>query len=400
LLNFPSRLFANLRQRLLAPVELGAPGLEAPLSRVRRTGSVMLVIAGAGMIAIALASDDGSAMGDDLTPPAAPVVQLGDEAAPVLRNEPPVQVEAPTTQSLSNPTGTSLIVKVTRSYPFIWPADGPLTSEMGPWHTLGIDVGLDHDEDSPIRASARGTVTFAGGEDYETYGHHVVIDHGGGMETLYGHMYEVFVEEGDVVSQGQLLGFGGDTGVADGKHLHFEVHKDGSLIDPQHLLPPLDDADPPEPLTADCGEEAIVVDSGAPLAIDFGADLAAGLTIGDVTVEKVKVSPEALPVVATVESGTSVLFDSTPTVTGTGDDDEYALVATAGSGDSAVELACTVFVRTRTVAPSFYVRPTNTPTPVPSPVESSTPTPTPTPTDTPTPTPTPTKTPFPLPKTN
>lgn len=395
MLKLPSRLIAKVRQRLVSLVESDALGFEPPLSRVRRTGSLLLVVAGAGMIAIALASDDGSAMQDDSAPPAAPVIELGGEAAPV-QNQAPVRVEAPSTQSLSNPTGTSLIVNVTRSYPFIWPADGPLTSEMGPWHTLGIDIGLDYDEDSPIRASARGTVIFAGGEDYETYGHHVVIDHGGGMETLYGHMYEIFVEEGDVVSQGQLLGYGGDTGVADGKHLHFEVHKDNSLIDPQHVLPPHDDADSPPPLTADCGEEAIVVDSGAPMLIDFGADLAAGVVIGSVAVEKVKVSPQALPVVATIESGTSVLFDSTPTVTGTGDDDEYSLLATVGAGETAADLTCTVFVRTRTVAPSFYVRPTNTPTP-PPPTETPIP-PTPTDTPTPTPTPTPTKTPFPLPR--
>jgi hypothetical protein len=81
-------------------------------------------------------------------------------------------------------------------------------------------------------------------------------------------------------------------------------------------------------------------------------------------------------------------------VAGTGDDDEYSLIATA----SGVELKCTIFVRTRTVAPSYYVRPTNTPTPIPTPEHTYTPTLTPTPTDTPTPTPTPTKTPFPLSK--
>jgi Peptidase family M23 len=395
LLKLPARLSAKVRQRLLALSQPTTPALESPILRVRRTGSLLLVIAGAAMIAIALASDDGSAMQDDSEPPAAPVVQLGDEAAPTAQNQPPVRVEAPTTQGLADPTGVSLVVNVTRSYPFIWPADGPITSEMGPWHTLGIDIGLEYDVDSPIRASARGTVTFAGGEDYEDYGHHVVIDHGGGMETLYGHMYEVFVKEGDVVKQGQLLGYGGDTGVADGKHLHFEVHKDNSLIDPQHVLPPHGE-ERPEPLVADCGAEAIVVDSGAPLVIDFGEDLLAGDAISSIAVDKVKASPQALPVVATVESETSVLFDSTPTVTGTGDDDEYQLTATVGTGETAADLTCTILVRTRTVAPSFYVRPTSTPTPLP-PTETPIP-PTPTDTPTPTPTPTPTKTPFPLSK--
>ncbi|HEU0074367.1 MAG TPA: M23 family metallopeptidase [Dehalococcoidia bacterium] len=391
----PARLFAKVRQRLSALAQPRTSALEAPFVRVRHTGSLLLIIAGAGMIAIALASDDGSAMQDDAAPPAAALVQLGGEAVSSERNQPPARVEAPTTQGLANPTGASLTVSVKRSYPFIWPADGPLTSEMGPWHTLGIDIGLDYDVDSPISASARGRVTWAGGEDWETYGHHVIIDHGGGMETLYGHLYEVFVKEGDVVSQGQLLGYGGDTGIADGKHLHFEVHKDGSLIDPQHVLPPYGE-DRPEPLVADCGAEAIVVDSGAPLAIDFGEDLAPGTAISTVAVAGLKVSPQALPVVATIESETSVLFDSTPTVTGTGDDDEYQVTATVGAGETAADLACTIFVRTRTVAPSYYVRPTNTPTP-PPPTQTPIP-PTPTDTPTPTPTPTPTKTPFPAPK--
>jgi hypothetical protein len=376
--------------RLSARPEPLTPGYEPPLLKLRRTGSLVLVIAGTGMIAITLASDDGSAMQDVASPPSAPVVQLGDQVP--VRNEPAARVEAPTTQSLANPTGASLVVDVGRSYPFIWPADGPLSSEMGPWHTLGIDIALEYDVDSPIRASARGTVVFAGGEEWETYGYHVVIDHGGGLETLYGHMYEVFVKEGQAVRQGELLGFGGDTGVSDGKHLHFEVRYSGSLIDPQHVLPLQEDARP-EPLTVNCGEEAIVVESGAPLVIGFSEALA-GASIGEVRVEQVNVSPKALPVAATLESDTSVLFDTTPTVAGTGDDDEYSLIATA----SGVELKCTIFVRTRTVAPSYYVRPTNTPTPIPTPEHTYTPTLTPTPTDTPTPTPTPTKTPFPLSK--
>jgi hypothetical protein len=72
------------------------------------------------------------------------------------------------------------------------------------------------------------------------------------------------------------------------------------------------------------------------------------------------------------------------------------LIATADEAGGAAELSCTIFVKTRTVAPSFYVRPTNTPTPLP-PTETPIP-PTPTETPTPTPTPTPTKTPFPVSK--
>ncbi len=387
MLELPARILSKLRG--LIWTERGPSASGQQRIKVRRTSSALLIVVGAGMIAAALTTNDGRAMQDEPSPPAGPAVQ-GDNAPGAVANDPP-PVRAPSTQSLAQPTGDSLVVNVTRSFPFVWPAEGPLTSEMGPWHTLGIDIGLAYEEDSLIRVSASGTVMFAGGEVWETYGHHVIIDHGGGMETLYGHLYEVFVEEDDFVEQGQLLGFGGDTGISDGKHLHFEVRHGNALIDPEHVLPPFGE-DQPEPLTADCGTEAIVVDSGAPLVVDFAAALGAGASLSKAAVENAIVSPGALPVAATIESSTSVLFASTPTVTGTGADDEYRLVVTAGGGADEVELACTILVRTRTVSPSYYVRPTSTPTPPPP---SATPIPpTATSTPTPTPTPTPTKTPF------
>ena len=313
MLRTPVRLYAKLRTRLLA-WGASSPG-EPVVLKLRRTGSLLLVLAGTGLIAITLASQGGSAQVDEAEPASEALIQLdGDTSPPAapVKNDAPARVEAPLTQSLANPTGASLSVSVRRSYPLIWPAEGPLTSEMGPWHTLGIDIGLDYDVDSPIYASARGEVVFAGGEEWETYGHHVILDHDGDLRTLYGHLYELFVEEGDVVEQGDLLGYGGDTGVADGKHLHFEVRHGQALIDPEHVLPPYLDDDPPEPLAADCGEEAIVIESGAPLLVDFREALGAA-SISGVTVEKVRVSGEALPVVASVETATTVLFDSTPT---------------------------------------------------------------------------------------
>jgi hypothetical protein len=302
-----------------------------------------------------------------------------------------VQVEAPTTQTLANPTDGSIPVTVLRGYPFIWPADGPLTSEIGPWHPLGIDIGMELDVDSPIRAAARGTVTFAGGTAWEDYGYHVVIDHGGGLVTLYGHMSEVAVAEGQAVRQGEHLGLGGSTGKAEGKHLHFEIKSHGSQINPLQVLPE-QGASPPEPLEADCAKEALVIDSGAPTVVDFAKALA-GSPPGEPSIEAVNANNAALASAVTKESDTSVLLDTSPTVKGTGADDEYWLKlspATAGGR----EPACTVFVRTRTVRTVFYVRPTRTPAPEPTP-EYVPPTNTPTATPTPTPTPTPTKTAFP-----
>jgi Peptidase family M23 len=392
LLKFLAKLIESVRPRHSAPEDSDDAPIGPAIRRVRRTGSALLLVLGAGMIAVTLAANKGGAAEE--MPPDAPQVKLGSEGS--VQNQPPVRAAAPSKQSLANPTDASIEVEVTRGYPFAWPADGPITSEMGPWHPIGIDIGLEYDVDSPILASAGGVVTFAGGEDWETYGHHVIIDHGGDMETLYAHMYEVFVEEGQVVRQGELLGYGGDTGVADGKHLHFEVHHFDSQIDPQHVLPPFADDRNPQALTADCGKEALVVDSGAPLLIDFSAALGEGASITNVSVEKANVSPRALPAAATIESGTTVLFQTTPTVVGTGDDDEYWLTATPSTVGNLTDLTCSIFVRTHDIAPSFYVRPTATPTP-PPPTETPIP-PTPTDTPTPTPTPTPTKTPFPVSK--
>jgi hypothetical protein len=354
-----------------------ALGGKAPqIRRLRRYESLGLVGAGMVLILATLGSGDEPAQA---LPPAAPVSSVEQTESM------PARVEAPKTQALANPSDGSVPVTVVRSYPFVWPADGPLTSEIGPWHPLGIDIGMDYDESSPVRAAARGTVTFAGGTKYEDYGYHVIVDHGGGLVTLYGHMSEVVVQEGQVVRQGEYLGLGGDTGKAQGKHLHFEVKYNGSQINPLEVLP-AQGAQQPEPLDMDCAKEALVIDSGAPTVLDFKAALTASSQVGEARLEAVQASDQALPSNVVKESDTSVLLDTSPTVRGTGAEDEYALKVTPGAAGAA-ELACTVLVRTRTVRTVFYVRPTNTPAPEPTAEYIP---PTSTPTNTPTPTPTPT----------
>lgn len=364
---------------LLRP--LTNPGASSIAERLRAS----LALIGAGLAAALLVVIIGA-----VTPDGG--LEAGAEPPTLRPNVAPDRVEAPTTRRLSNADAAPLEVRVVRSYPFIWPAEGPITSEMGPWHPVGLDVGLEYGGDSPIWAAAGGEVVFAGGGEWHEYGNHIVIEHGGGMKTLYGHLETIYVGEGDVVRQGDLIGLGGSTGKADGKHLHFEVHAGKSQIDPLHVLPPHGEP-APGPLTIDCGREAIVMESGAPLALTY-VDGSGPRSISDVRAEAVAVSPDALPVSASVEANAVVRFETLPTVTGTGADDEYRLVAQADGA----ELSCTVFVQTRTVAPSFYVRPTSTPTPIPPTATPAPATATFTPTPTYTPTPTPTKTPFPLPR--
>lgn len=86
-----------------------------------------------------------------------------------------------------------------------------------------------------VHATGDGKVTFA---DYSTngFGVHVVIDHGFGYETLYGHLEAVKVRVGQRVKRGDVIGLSGNTGLSAGPHLHYEVHKAGEPVDPVNYL--------------------------------------------------------------------------------------------------------------------------------------------------------------------
>jgi len=129
------------------------------------------------------------------------------------------------------PTETSV-------YGFVWPVWGPISSYFGPSHPLGIDIDLYKDPNAPIGAAKAGVVTFAGGDACCSYGLYVIIDHGDGTSTLYGHLSQIAVVQGQTVGTGQLIGFGGRTGYATGNHLHFEVRIGDNVVDPLIFLPP------------------------------------------------------------------------------------------------------------------------------------------------------------------
>lgn len=96
----------------------------------------------------------------------------------------------------------------------------------------GLDFGADYG--SPIWAADAGVVLFAGW--YGGYGQTVIIDHGGGMTTLYGHASELYVSEGQTVQRGQAIAAVGSTGLSTGPHLHFEVRLGGEPTDPLAYL--------------------------------------------------------------------------------------------------------------------------------------------------------------------
>ena len=95
-----------------------------------------------------------------------------------------------------------------------------------------IDISGNYD--SPLYASAAGVVESSGWGS--GYGNRVIINHGNGMKTLYGHASKLFVKAGDYISQGQTIAMMGCTGWCTGTHIHFEVIINGSKQNPLSYL--------------------------------------------------------------------------------------------------------------------------------------------------------------------
>ena len=131
--------------------------------------------------------------------------------------------------------------KVVSSSSFIWPVRGVITSPFGyRMHPIrgryifhsGIDIGVA--SGTPIKCSANGTVIMS--TWYGGYGNCIIVDHGGGWSTLYGHCSALYVSKGKTVLQGTVIGAVGSTGMSTGPHLHFEVRYNGSPVDPRSRL--------------------------------------------------------------------------------------------------------------------------------------------------------------------
>ena len=124
---------------------------------------------------------------------------------------------------------------------FTAPHSGKLSSKFGwrrhpIWGGKRLHSGIDFagEYGSPIYAADRGTVILA--QWYGGYGKTVVIDHGRGMTTLYGHTSKFYVREGQPVEQGATIAEVGSTGFSSGPHLHFEIRKEGQPVDPLQYL--------------------------------------------------------------------------------------------------------------------------------------------------------------------
>jgi murein DD-endopeptidase MepM/ murein hydrolase activator NlpD len=105
------------------------------------------------------------------------------------------------------------------------------------YKTVKMHAGLDFTaaQGTPIYATANGVIKTAGNTG-NGYGNHVVINHGYGYETLYGHMVRVKARVGQRVERGDLIGYVGSTGKSTGPHCHYEVHKNGQKLDPFYFF--------------------------------------------------------------------------------------------------------------------------------------------------------------------
>jgi murein DD-endopeptidase MepM/ murein hydrolase activator NlpD len=156
----------------------------------------------------------------------------------------PVIITAPVTEVVLRgtkpvPVNNPHSIEVPEHNKFIWPLPRASSrlSEWGWWDGgyrghHGIDIAAPHG--TPVYAGRSGTVTFSGWSS--GLGNYITIDHGDGYSTLYSHQSQNIVRRGDRVIQGEVIGFVGRTGIATGNHLHFEVRKNGTRVNPRHYL--------------------------------------------------------------------------------------------------------------------------------------------------------------------
>lgn len=125
--------------------------------------------------------------------------------------------------------------------PSSMPVSGPITSNFGgrksPYGTVsefhpGIDIAVS--EGTPVRAAGKGVVSYAGW--LSGYGNAVMINHGYGITSVYGHNSQVLVKVGQAVNRGDIIAKSGSTGRSTGPHVHFEVRLNGSPVDPMKYI--------------------------------------------------------------------------------------------------------------------------------------------------------------------
>jgi len=148
--------------------------------------------------------------------------------APAALTAAPVKKVTVTSQPLA-PVGDAPV--------FAWPVSGPLVSDYGTTANGGKNDGINIEApaNTPIRASASGTVTYAGNE-LRDYGNLILVKHSGGYTTAYAHADRLVVSRGDFVARGQVIAYVGQTGDVSSPQLHFEIRTATTPVNPHTYL--------------------------------------------------------------------------------------------------------------------------------------------------------------------
>lgn len=123
-------------------------------------------------------------------------------------------------------------------YLAVTPVNGHITSRYGSREAIrdhthqGLDIATK--TGTPIKAAADGTVTFS--DEQGGYGNLIIINHGNGIQTYYGHCSKLYVKEGQKVTAGDVIAAVGSTGNSTGPHLHFEIRQNGKYVNPTNYL--------------------------------------------------------------------------------------------------------------------------------------------------------------------
>ncbi len=166
-----------------------------------------------------LIDENGLQIGQDLIIPGGKKIPIyvPTKSAPAPRS----YVGAPPPSASNLATGTRLL----------WPTTTRRITQYFGWRHTGVDIASR--ESPPIYAAEAGTVIDARPSGWNGgYGNMIIIDHGGGLQTLYGHNSTLYVSKGDVVSRGQTIAIMGNTGRSTGPHVHFEVRVNGKRVNP------------------------------------------------------------------------------------------------------------------------------------------------------------------------
>lgn len=167
-------------------------------------------------------------------PPAKPEAKPPQTTTATVKPPQSPPAVAPPPKALQPATPTAIAVRPT----FIWPSDGRILSGFGPKSggRKNEGVNLAATQGAAVRAAADGVVAYAG-DDLPSFGWLVILKHGGGWVTAYGHNEALLVQRGDTVRQGDVIARAGATGSVDRPQLHFQVRQGRRPVDPITVLP-------------------------------------------------------------------------------------------------------------------------------------------------------------------